>query len=156
MKPARPLPEAANANESSQVRRSRLADAIREAAAKIGHDFDALDRGRHFILGDDGDPQPCDMAEWAAAFENREAWAIGQTQTATGLVSTVFLGLNHNFGGGPPVLFETAIFPKVGNIEVLARYHTRADALAGHAAYVAWREGQAPNPDADDEPPHPP
>lgn len=53
-------------------------------------------------------------------------------------VSTVFLALDHNFGGkGPPVLFETMIFGARGRwAEFQTRYCTEAEALAGHAMYV--------------------
>lgn len=56
-------------------------------------------------------------------------------------VSTVFLGLDHNFGsGGPPILWETMIF----NVETedgyqfQERYSTREEAIAGHAAAVEY------------------
>lgn len=51
-------------------------------------------------------------------------------------VSTVFLGLDHGWGEGPPVLYETMVFggPLDGECE---RYCTRAEAVAGHALMVA-------------------
>lgn len=51
------------------------------------------------------------------------------------MVSTVFLGLNHQFGAGPPLLFETIIFggPKNG---YQRRYSTWKEAEAGHAEAV--------------------
>lgn len=59
-------------------------------------------------------------------------------------VSTVFLGLDHNFSGkGPPVLWETMIFGilnEEGEDEnnYCERYTSHADALDGHARAVAW------------------
>lgn len=48
-------------------------------------------------------------------------------------VSTVFLGLDHNFGGGPPLIFETMIFPSNNSSETGCwRYSTEAEALEGH------------------------
>lgn len=49
------------------------------------------------------------------------------------LVSTVFLGLDHRYGDGPPLLFESMIFggPLSGEQR---RYSTKAEALAGHEA----------------------
>lgn len=46
-------------------------------------------------------------------------------------VSTVFLGLNHNYFGGQPILFETMVFggPLDGEQE---RYETEAQARHGH------------------------
>lgn len=51
-------------------------------------------------------------------------------------VSTVWLGLNHSFGGGPPLIFETMSFEE-GEEQEQERYATEAEALAGHEAVVA-------------------
>jgi hypothetical protein len=58
-------------------------------------------------------------------------------------VSTVFLGLNHNFGNGPPMLFETMIFGGRFDQEQW-RYSTWEEAEKGHQAaldYIA-RKGK--------------
>lgn len=47
-------------------------------------------------------------------------------------VSTIFLGLNHNFGEGPPILFETMIFGFDDGIEYQWRYSSFDDAMVGH------------------------
>jgi hypothetical protein len=73
-------------------------------------------------------------------------------------VSTVHLGLNHNFGKGPPLIFETMIFDErapdfreVTSGESLTnrdnldcvRYATLKEAIAGHAAMVAkWSKAR--------------
>lgn len=51
-------------------------------------------------------------------------------------VSTVFLGLNHAYNDGPPVLWETMVFdlPKEG--EWQERYTSREDAIKGHEEMV--------------------
>jgi len=67
----------------------------------------------HYILTKDKLAVPVDMWEWAEWFENSSRAGtrhvaielIGETY----LVSTVFLGLDHAFGGDP-LLFETMIF----------------------------------------------
>lgn len=50
-------------------------------------------------------------------------------------VSTVFLGIDHAFGPGGPILFESMVFggPLHGEQE---RYHTWEEAVAGHEAMV--------------------
>lgn len=48
------------------------------------------------------------------------------------LVSTVFLGIDHGLGAGPPVLFETMVFGDGSLDEHQERYCTAAEALAGH------------------------
>jgi hypothetical protein len=51
-------------------------------------------------------------------------------------VSTVFLGLDHSFGVGRPLLFETMAF--VGHDSIgQERYSTWAEAEEGHARWVA-------------------
>jgi hypothetical protein len=53
-------------------------------------------------------------------------------------VSTIWLGLNHQFGSGPPLIFETMVFPKCGEWSELDcdRYSTLKEARAGHEAMV--------------------
>ena len=59
-------------------------------------------------------------------------------------VSTVFLGLDHNFSkGGPPILFETMIFGPKGE-EMCKRYATWEEAEEGHAGLVMALEGCDP------------
>ncbi len=52
-------------------------------------------------------------------------------------VSTVFLGLDHQYGDGPPLLFETMVFPKDSYSDLYCeRYSTYDEAEAGHAKAV--------------------
>ena len=58
----------------------------------------------------------------------------------------VFLGLDHQYGEGPPVLFETMVFGGELDQEQV-RYHTWEEAAAGHAAMVERvKAAQAPVP----------
>lgn len=51
-------------------------------------------------------------------------------------ISTVFLGLDHGWGDGPPVVFETMVFG--GDMdENQWRYSTWDEAIAGHERVVA-------------------
>jgi hypothetical protein len=69
---------------------------------------------------------------------------IGFTEIGEQKVSTVWLGLDHQFLGGPPLIFETMIFGGPHDREC-TRYCTEADAIAGHAATVAaLQRGDAP------------
>jgi hypothetical protein len=51
-------------------------------------------------------------------------------------VSTVFLGVDHQFGDGPPLLFETMIFADDG-CDLFGRYSTWTAAEKGHEAAKA-------------------
>jgi hypothetical protein len=84
---------------------------------------------------------PLTLMEWAQSFETRQNQKrVAETTLPNGRwVSTVWLGLNHNYGDGPPLIFETMVFPsKDGPLTELdcERYSTEAEALAGHARLV--------------------
>jgi hypothetical protein len=53
-----------------------------------------------------------DSMQWALLFEESKERVVGNTKTLYGeRLSTVFLGLDHNFlSVGPPVIFETMLF----------------------------------------------
>lgn len=68
---------------------------------------------------------------------------VAETNVWFGLirVSTVFLGLDHGWGEGPPLVFETMSFPVCRYGEpVCRRYSTWDEAVAGHNEVVrdAW------------------
>ena len=53
-------------------------------------------------------------------------------------MSTVWLGIDHAWGGGPPVIFETMVFAEGSSLdEDCHRYCTEAEAKQGHTASVA-------------------
>lgn len=53
-------------------------------------------------------------------------------------VSTVWLGLDHSYDGGPPLIFESMVFGHRHPLDqVQRRYSTEAEALAGHKTLVA-------------------
>ena len=70
---------------------------------------------------------------------------IGLDMVGDARVSTVWIGLNHEFlPGRPPLIFETMIFGG-DHGDYCVRYSSEAGAAAGHAAVVAALEaGQAP------------
>jgi hypothetical protein len=93
-----------------------------------------------YILNDNGRPIPCgDLFEWANWMETQRAKRIVEkTQIDEHVrVSTVFLGLDHNFYGGDPLLYESMIFggPHDQHQE---RYHTLEEAKRGHQTMVEW------------------
>ena len=98
----------------------------------------------HYVLGASGEPVATDLMTWALWLEtNRESRRVGYDELDGGVrVSTVFLGLDHSFGGAVPVLWETMIFNGPHN-QYQERYTSRADAIEGHTRALAI----AKNPD---------
>lgn len=69
-------------------------------------------------------------AEWIES--NHIVRKVKQTQFDCGIVSTVFLGLDHNFSGiGLPILFESRVFGGVNDGDMM-RYCTWDEAENGH------------------------
>lgn len=102
----------------------------------------------HWILDENGEPKPVSLMEWAKWFEDVKHRIVDNTQVGIFEVSTVFLGLDHGWGQGPPVLWETMIFcGEPGDERPLSqsehplhlsswRYTSKHDALVGHARAV--------------------
>lgn len=65
----------------------------------------------HYILRGKEVYGPVDTMEWARWYEDADRH-VGLAHLGDGVrVSTVFLGLDHNFDNhGPPLIFETMIF----------------------------------------------
>lgn len=65
----------------------------------------------------------------------------GDVVTEKILVSTVFLGLDHSFGDGPPVLWETMVFNGEHDQDQW-RYTSQEEAIAGHSHAVQVAKGE--------------
>lgn len=90
-------------------------------------------------------PVPATREQFGAQFERPEVRRVAYDEIGEANVSTVFLGLDHNYGDGPPLLFETMVFGLPGETEYQWRYATWDEAVAGHErAVVAVREGREP------------
>lgn len=89
-----------------------------------------------YVLDDDNNVVgPVDLME-AARFHKSDRRFVAKTKVYEGCeVSTVFLGLDHRFGDGPPLVFETLVFGGTEDGEG-DRYSTYAEAVAGHARFV--------------------
>ena len=65
----------------------------------------------HYILDKDKKVKRATPEEWAKWFEHHDKDRIVKQENIGGIrVSTVFLGLDHSFGKGPPILWETMCF----------------------------------------------
>jgi hypothetical protein len=82
-------------------------------------------------------PKPVDLMTWARWFETADRH-VAKEEVGSMRVSTVFLGLDHSFGDGPPLLFETMIFgmPE-GQDEYQERCSTWEQAEAMHERALA-------------------
>lgn len=77
-----------------------------------------------------------DLLKWAMWFETADR-TVGMTVVGRYEVSTVFLALDHNFGCGIPVLYETMIFGPDDAQSDTRRYATVEEAQEGHERVVA-------------------
>jgi hypothetical protein len=120
---------------------------------------------RYAVLTEDGEVMETDLLTWAQWLEKGRAQRVLAQEELPGgyWISTVFLGLNHQYNPkGPPLWFETMIFeppdgkpmellkpgyvPRHGPECFCDRYSTLAQALAGHeAAKTRWLSTQGPN-----------
>lgn len=88
-----------------------------------------------YVLDDQGNPVPePDVLKWGRFFEKMQRH-VALTEIQGARISTVFLGVDHSFGGGPPVLWETMVFGGKFDSEQ-ERYSSLADAKRGHDAMV--------------------
>lgn len=77
------------------------------------------------------------MIEWADLYlKDDHRPVVAKTQVGEIEVSTVWLGINHNWGDGPPLIFETMIFPRSEIPAYCVRYSTYAEAEHGHEVAV--------------------
>lgn len=82
------------------------------------------------------EPVPCSLLDYAAALEDVKSRIVAQDHVGDVLVSTVFLGIDHQWGDGPPLLFETIVFGGPHD-QAQERYSTWEEAEKGHAAMLA-------------------
>lgn len=95
----------------------------------------------HLWILDGKTPVPVkDVLEWGRWFEETARAGkrhVAQTDLGDGVrVSTVFLGIDHNYGSGAPILFETMVFglsePGSWTDDMQERYETWQQAEQGH------------------------
>ena len=100
-----------------------------------GHPFPTHDWPEMYY---DRDGHPISLAQWVWQRQADPGHKIVRhTHNGETLISTVWLGMDHNFGDGPPVIFESMVFNVDGWQDFQDRYTTEADATAGHERIVA-------------------
>lgn len=106
----------------------KLRDLIAKHSDKIG---------RQYIL-DGHTPVPCDdLMVWATWYSSADR-TVSRDDINGFLVSTVFLGLDHNWWGGKPALFETMIFHDGKTLDYQTRCSTWAEAEAMHQRAIMY------------------
>lgn len=93
----------------------------------------------NYILKDKKIVKCDDLIKWANWFEKADR-NVAVDSFDDIMVSTVFLGLNHQFGNGPPLLFETMVFGGELDQE-MDRYSTWDEAIKGHKIVVQKAKG---------------
>lgn len=98
-----------------------------------------------------------DIKKVAAQIQSADKRRVAEDMIDRYWVSTVFMGVDHSFGGGPPLIFETMIFDtsrkkplgnnrmSLGKEVYCDRYSTWDEALVGHQKAVEWVMEGCPN-----------
>ncbi len=93
---------------------------------------------RHYILDANNKPIYCKaLLLWAEFMKKADVRTVAKTRIKEVEISTVFLGLDHNYlsPDGPPILYETMVFGGEHDQD-MERYATREEAEAGHKRMV--------------------
>ena len=100
----------------------------------------------HYFLNEDHSVRHCEFMEWAEQFKkmsHADTRHVGNDMINGHHVSTVWLGLDHNYYGGPPLIFETMVFHGYSCDDIyMDRYTTWEQAVEGHKKAIQWvRDG---------------
>ena len=75
-----------------------------------------------------------DAIKWCQFIGNGELRKVAKDRVGYMVVSTVFLGIDHNFGGDTPILWETLVFGEGSMVDEIDRCGgNREQAEAMHA-----------------------
>ena len=85
----------------------------------------------------DGVPVRCTLAEFATAMQDDANRIMAQATVKDLQISTVFTGINQNWEGGDPILFETMVFGLPEDLHPQWRFSTLNEALEIHNLLVA-------------------
>lgn len=90
-----------------------------------------------YILDEDHNTRLASTDEWARWMSEHHSRRVELTEMGNISVSTIFLGLDHNYSSeGPPLLFETLVFGGPNDQEKMRRYSTWDEAVEGHKEVV--------------------
>jgi hypothetical protein len=92
----------------------------------------------YYILNERGEPEAVsDIHKWSSWLGAHHPNRVAEAQIGESWISTVFLGIDHNWSGkGPPVLWETMVFGGKLNEDQVRCGGSREQAEAMHALMV--------------------
>lgn len=90
---------------------------------------------KKYILGKNHELIETDLMTWVEFFDDINNRRVAKDIINGVKISTIFLGIDHNFGEGKPLLFETMIFGGKHD-QYQERYPNWNEALAGHKKAV--------------------
>lgn len=104
------------------------------------------ERSLYYRETEDGGVEPVPRDQWRDAFRDlAKTKRVDRTQVGDYEVSTVFLCIDHGFGEGDPVLYETMVFKGDLTDLFMDRYTSRSEAQKGHNRVVnELRMGRKP------------
>ena len=95
----------------------------------------------------DRKPARVEQQEWAQWFgAHHDERVVGRWYFAGTEGSTVFLGVDHQVGDGPPLVFETMVFGPRGTPQLVRRYATWTEAEKSHMATCAEEQARVKTP----------
>lgn len=84
--------------------------------------------------------EPMTLDEWGRSYGHHERKVLRQTHVYGYMISTVWLGMDHNYFGGIPLIFETMVFApeRTAFLDLeCRRYSTLTEAHLGHDEVVS-------------------
>jgi hypothetical protein len=121
---------------------ARCRELERFVREELPEQFAVIDRnypkGYERLVHFDRAGDPLTLGQWAYLFECYQDYRrVAVTEDVNGFwVSTVWMGIDHSFGAGPPLIFETMRQLGRGSLRNEYRWPTEEAALAGHDQLV--------------------
>jgi len=127
------------------MRKMRMESATQSASDELNSGGARLMGMKKYTLNEKGTPvhEP-DLITWARWLVSADRKVANET-IGEAEVSTVFLGTDHNWGYGPPILWETMVFGGLLDQERYQCSGNREQAEAMHAEIVAKVRQSAEN-----------
>jgi hypothetical protein len=96
----------------------------------------------YILIGHEPVPEP-DLIKWGRWFGRADRRVLRDEFPNGVVVSTVFLGMDHGWGEGPPLLFETMIFGR-NDDSYQTRCSTWDEAIAMHMQALQYLRSEGP------------